>query len=160
MNARTLIAVVCTSVLTACAGGSLVLNERYFPSGIVLVPLARNVKVTVEDGVIVVNREPLKVNATENHDGTFEPVTVTFKLDTSGFVFAPTAMSPDPLRWGALKGFDKFGTTRCTFGGSDQGDKTELNCTFTPIKKKQANSYVLRVYDGTTYLESDPSMMN
>ena len=31
-------------LLTACAGGSLVINERYFPSGIVFVPADRKVK--------------------------------------------------------------------------------------------------------------------
>jgi hypothetical protein len=163
MNARTLIAVVCTTVLTACAGGSLVINERYFPSGIVLVPLDRKVKVTVEDGVIVVSREPLKVNAHENSNGTFDQVTVTFKLDTAGYTFAPTQMSPDPLKWGTLlppKASPLFGSTTCTFGGNEQTDMTELNCTFTPSQKEQLNTYVLRVYDGKTYIASDPSMVN
>ena len=49
MNARTLIAVVCTTLLTACAGGSLVINERYFPSGIVFVPADRKVSVSIDD---------------------------------------------------------------------------------------------------------------
>jgi hypothetical protein len=163
MNARTLIAVVCTSVLTACAGGSLVLNERYFPRGIVLVPLDRKVKISVDDGVIVVSREPLKVKAQENPNGTFKLVTVTFTLDTAGYVFAPTEMSPNPLHWGTLpppKDSPLFGNTVCKFGGVDQSDKTELNCDFTPSKKNQINSYVLRVYDGTNYIQSDPSMMN
>ena len=161
MNARTLIAVVCTTVLAACAGGKFVVNERYFPNGVMLVPLARNVKVTVEGGVIVVSREPLKVNAHENPNGTFDQVTVTFKLETEPYTFAPTQMSPDPLKWGTLKGSPLFGTTTCTFGGAQQTDMTELNCTFTPSQKKQLNTYVLRVYDGmSTYIASDPSMMN
>src|SRR5436190_23037678 len=104
MNARGLIAVACITVLTACAGGKFVINERYFPNGVVFVAADRKVKVTVEDGVIVVSREPLKVNAHENANGTFDPVTVTFNLHTTNYTFAPTQMSPDPLKWGALKG--------------------------------------------------------
>src|SRR4029434_742859 len=115
MNVRTLIAVACAAALSACA----VVNERYFP-GVVFVPADRRVNVTIEDTVIVVNREPLKLNA--NPDDT---VTVTFRLQTPGYTLVPLQMSPDPLVWGALKNSPKFGDTTCAYGS----DRTELNCT-------------------------------
>ena len=152
MNVRTLIAVACAAALSACAGGSIVVNERYF-TGVVFVPLDRKVNVTIEDNVIVVSREPLKLNGNPG-----DTVTVTLRLQTQGFIFAPLQMSPDPLVWGTINKGPKFGETTCAFGS----DRTELNCTFKVAQRKQANSYVLRVCDanGANCFQSDPSMMN
>ena len=117
MSARTLIAVACAAVLSACAGGSFVVNERYFPGGVLFVPLDRKVTVTIEgsgsEAVIVVNREPLKLNGNPG-----DTVTVTLRLKTPGFIFAPLQMSPDPLVWGAINKGPKFGETTCAFGKS------------------------------------------
>ena len=160
MNAKTLLAISLATTLTACAaGGSFVVNERFFPNGVVVILSDRKVNVSIdgkddEPKVIVVNREPLKLNGDPNVE-----VTISFKMQTSGYVFAPLQMSPDPLQWGALKGSAKFGTTTCAFG-SDQG---ELNCTFTPTQRRQANSYVLRVCEVSNpanCIISDPSIMN
>ena len=159
MNARTLIAVACVAMLSACAGGKFVVNERYFPSGIVFVPAERKVNVTIDDSetglrpVIIVNREPLKLNANPGDE-----VTVTFRMQTHGYTLVPSQMSPDPLVWGALKDSPKFGETTCSYGS----DRTELNCKFRVAQRRQANSYVLRVCDanGANCFQSDPSMMN
>jgi len=153
MNARTLIAVACVAVLSACAAGSFVVNEKYFPSGVIVVLADRKINVTIDDGAIIVNREPLKLNASAG-----ETVTVTFKMQTQGFILQPLEMTPDPLIWVALKGSDKFGTTTCTSGS----DRTELSCSFRVTQRRQANAYTLRVCDsnGMNCFQSDPSMMN
>jgi hypothetical protein len=162
MNARILIAVACVAMLSACSGGKFVVNERYFPSGVVFVPDERKVNVSIDDRdgvsppVILVNREPVKLNANPG-----EMVTVTFRMQNQGhqsYTFGPLQMSGDPLVWGELKGSPKFGETSCSFGS----DRTELNCTFKVERRRQANSYVLRVCDakGANCFQSDPSMMN
>ena len=154
MNTRTLVAVTLGAVvLSACAGKSFVVNEKYYPNGLIVILADRKVNVTIDGDVIIVNREPLKLNGNPG-----EPATVYFRLQTQGYVFKPLQMSPDPLQWGALKGSPKFGDTTCVFGA----DETELNCTFTPTQRKQINTYVLRVCDatGASCFASDPSMMN
>jgi hypothetical protein len=166
MNARTLIAATSTALLTACAaGGQLFLNERYFMQGIIVQPLDTKINVTVEEATVIVSREPFKVKRKEiGQTQTYEPITVTFKLGTSGFEFAPMEMSPDPLKWVAIKSSQPLGATTCVYGNSG-ADKTELDCTFTPLgprDKKQYHSYTLRLKDLSTgqFIVSDPSMMN
>jgi hypothetical protein len=160
MNARTLIAVACVAVLSACAGGKFVVNERYFPSGVWFVPDERKVQVSIDDRdgvfppVITVNQEPLKLNA---NPGT--EVTVTFRLQNQGHqnYFFEAPLASDPLGWGELKGNPKFRNTSCSYGS----DKTELICKFTVAERRQVNSYVLRVCPASgSCFKSDPSMMN
>ena len=168
MNARTLIAVACVAVLSACAGGKFVVNERFFPGGVWFVPDERKIQVRIDDSdgvfppAITVNREPLKLNANPG-----EEVTVTFLMHLQGhqdYDFVP-ANASDPLVWVETKKFDKFRDTRCSYG-STGANRKELNCTFKVEKKRQVNSYTLRVCKGgTTTGEgncflSDPSMMN
>ena len=156
MNARTLIAVASATLLTACAAGNLVLNERYFPR-LVLVPLASKVNVSVDEGTIVVNREPFKVKAVGTPPAE---VTIIFKLTEPGWEFAPTEMSPNPLKWVPIKKSQALDTTTCVFG-NDGVDKTELSCKFTPKGTNQFYSYTLRLKNPSgEFKESDPSMMN
>ncbi len=114
------------------------INERYFPSGIVLVPLDRKVKVSVDEGTIVVNREPLKVKAVDS--GPAE-VTVIFKLTTARLRCSRRRRCPRSAQMGTLKKSQAFGTTTCVFG-NDGADKTELSCKFTP----KGTNAVLLVY--------------
>jgi hypothetical protein len=159
MNARTLLAVGCAVALSACAGGSLVINERYFPNGVVLLPLDAKTNVNLQDDTIVVNREPFKVRAVQ-FEGRWQPMTITFKLvgQTQGYEFAPFD-PPNPLKWTKIpdKPYQAIDRTDCTLSG----DKSEMSCTFTPKGNGLFYAYTLRIKkpDGS-FVSSDPSFMN
>jgi hypothetical protein len=158
MNARTLIAVVCTTVLAACAGGTFVVNERFFPGGVTFIPLDAKANVMLQDDTIVVNREPFKVRATKL-EGRWQEITLTFKLvgHATGYEFAPFE-GTNPLKWASIpnKTYDPLGDTTCTL----IGDRSEMACRFTPKGNDLYYAYTLRVKkpDGG-YILSDPSMM-
>ena len=155
MTIRMLFVAASGLLLASCAGGRLVIDERHLP-GVILVPLANQIRVSVDEGTIVVNREPLRVKVRES-DGKFEPVEVTLKLDTPELEFAPESMTEDPLKWEPRKGSRPLGRTTCRFG--DSGRDT-LICTFTPVARRQSYAYTLRLRNTRTgeILVSDPSM--